>query len=276
MAKSGVTAAPPRSDPVGPAQACEFCDVPFHVLAPDQVLDRILERDPHDPFVYVVTPNVDHVIWARSAASARRLYDEAWLSLCDSSLLSALSRWPGPHLPLVTGSDLVESLFARIKPSDRLVVIGCEPWDIESLRRRYGGIGIAHYSPPMGFIDDPAQVQACVDFVVAHPARFVFLGVGSPQQEIIANRLRHCGRAKGLGLCVGSSLRFLSGAERRAPRILRGSGFEWLFRLVQDPRRLWRRYLVRDPAIFAIAARYALASALQAGRRRDRSRQSTP
>ena len=222
------------------------------------MLDRILARDPDDPFAYVVTPNVDHVVWAHaSGREARRLYDEAWLSLCDSALLAMLSRLAGTYLSLVTGSDLVESLFARLEPSDRLLVIGCEAQDVERLRRRYGGASIAHYSPPMGFINDPAQVQACVDFVVMHPARFVFLAVGSPQQEIVANRLRHCGAATGLGLCVGSSLRFLSGAERRAPRVVRGSGFEWLFRLAQDPRRLWRRYLVRDLAIVGIAARYA-------------------
>jgi exopolysaccharide biosynthesis WecB/TagA/CpsF family protein len=272
-----LAADPPPSGPAGPAGVCEFCDIPFHLLAADHVLDRILERDPDDPFAYVVTPNVDHVVCAHaSGREARRLYDEAWLSLCDSALLSALSRLTGTRLPLVTGSDLVESLFARLEPSDRLVVIGCEPQEVERLRRRYGGAGVAHYSPPMGFIDDPAQVQACVDFVVAHPARFVFLAVGSPQQEIVANRLRHCGRAKGLGLCVGSSLHFLSGAKRRAPWILRGSGLEWLFRLIQDPRRLWRRYLVRDPAILLIAARYALASALGAGRGRDQSRPSAP
>jgi N-acetylglucosaminyldiphosphoundecaprenol N-acetyl-beta-D-mannosaminyltransferase len=275
MIGSGLTAARPNSNPVGPADICKFCDVPFHLLAPDQVLERILERDPDDPFGYVVTPNVDHVVWAHASGSeARRLYDEAWLSLCDSALLAMLSRLAGRRLPLVMGSDLVEALFGRLEPSDRLIVIGCEPQDLERLRCRYGGLGIAHYNPAMGFIDDPAQVQACVDFVVAHPARFVFLAVGSPQQEIVANRLRHCGKVTGLGLCVGSSLRFLSGAEWRAPRVVRGSGFEWLFRLVQEPRRLWRRYLVRDPAILLIAARYALASALEAGRARYRSRQS--
>ena len=147
----------------------------------------------------------------------------------------------------------------------RPLVIGCEQRDVEALRRRYALSNIAHYNPPMGFIDDSAEVQACVDFIVAHPARFVFLAVGSPQQEIVANRVRQCSKAKGVGLCIGSSLRFLAGAERRAPGALRGSGFEWLFRLGHDPRRLWRRYLVRDPAIFRIAARYAFASAVEAG-----------
>jgi N-acetylglucosaminyldiphosphoundecaprenol N-acetyl-beta-D-mannosaminyltransferase len=266
MIGKGVAAAQPRSDQARSAGICEYCAIPFHLLEPAQALHRILERDPDEAFAYVVTPNVDHVISLHaSGGEARRYYDEAWLSLCDSAVLSILARMVGVRLPLITGSDLVEALFARVDSSDGILVIGCEPNDVEALRRRYGLTRIAHYNPPMGFIDVPAEVQACLDFVVTHPARFVFLAVGSPQQEIVANRLRHCSQAKGLGLCVGSALRFLSGAERRAPRILRGSGFEWLFRLAQDPRRLWRRYLVRDLEIFRIAARHAFASMLAAG-----------
>ena len=267
MRARGLTVTDPPSSKVRSGDIRELYDVPFHLLASGAVLDRILERDPDDPFEYVVTPNVDHVVWVHaSRGRARRYYDEAWLSLCDSALLSMLSRLAGTRLPLVTGSDLVASLFARLDPSDPLVVLGCDPRDVEALRCRYGLTAVAHYNPPMGFIDAPAQVRACVDFVLAHPARLVFLAVGSPQQEIVANRLRHCGQAKGLGLCVGSSLRFLSGAERRAPRVLQGSGCEWLFRLAQDPRRLWRRYLVRDLAIVPIAVRDTLASVLQDGR----------
>jgi N-acetylglucosaminyldiphosphoundecaprenol N-acetyl-beta-D-mannosaminyltransferase len=206
----------------------------------DDALQRILRRDPADDFAYVVTPNVDHVVRLHaSMRDLRRYYEEA----CDSAVLAILARMAGARLPVVIGSDLVELLLACLDPSERLLVIGCESRDVEALRCRYGLTNIIHYNPPMGFIDDPVQVQACVDFVVAHPARFVFLVVGSPQQEIVANHL--CGQAKGLGLCLGSSLRFLSGAERRAPRILRGSGFEWLFRLAQDLRWLWRRDLVR-------------------------------
>jgi N-acetylglucosaminyldiphosphoundecaprenol N-acetyl-beta-D-mannosaminyltransferase len=245
----------------------DLYDVPFNQLMRDDALQRILRRDRADTFAYVVTPNVDHVVRLHSSMSdLRRHYEEAWLSLCDSAVLAILARMAGARLPVVIGSDLVGLLLACLDPSERLLVIGCQSHDIEALRCQYGLTNIIHYNPPMGFIDDPVQVQACVDFVVAHPARFIFLVVGSPQQEIVANHLYHCGKAKGLGLCVGSSLRFLSGAERRAPRILRGSGFEWLFRLAQDPRRLCRRYLVRDPIIFRIAARYAFMSALQAGR----------
>jgi exopolysaccharide biosynthesis WecB/TagA/CpsF family protein len=58
--------------------------------------------------------------------------------------------------------------------------------------------------------------------------------------------------ARGTALCVGASLRFLSGEERRAPHLVQRAGFEWAWRLAQDPRRLARRYLRDDPAILGL------------------------
>ena len=84
------------------------------------------------------------------------------------------------------------------------------------------------------------------------PFRFCFLAIGSPQQEIIAQKLKGRGVARGLALCIGASIDFITGAEKRAPLWIRKSGFEWVFRLVQNPRRLAKRYLVRGPRIFLL------------------------
>jgi exopolysaccharide biosynthesis WecB/TagA/CpsF family protein len=59
---------------------------------------------------------------------------------------------------------------------------------------------------------------------------------------VVAAALVKRGRATGIGLCIGASLLFLAGEERRAPRWLQGAGLEWAWRLAQDPRRLARRY----------------------------------
>jgi exopolysaccharide biosynthesis WecB/TagA/CpsF family protein len=76
------------------------------------------------------------------------------------------------------------------------------------------------------------------------------LAVGSPQQEVLAQRLQSRGVARGLALCVGASIDFMTGVERRAPLWMQRSGFEWLYRLSQNPTRLAKRYLVRGPRIF--------------------------
>ena len=107
----------------------------------------------------------------------------------------------------------------------------------------------------MGFDRDAAALRAAVEFVLAHPARFVFLAVGSPRQEILAAAIAATGRATGTGLCVGASLSFLAGAERRAPHWMRRQGLEWLFRLLSDPRRFSRRYLIDSPNVFRLLLR---------------------
>ena len=90
-----------------------------------------------------------------------------------------------------------------------------------------------------------------------HPARFAFLAVGSPRQEVVAEALVRRGKATGIGLCIGSSLLFLTGAERRAPRLVQDAGLEWAWRLAGNPRRLARRYLVDSPRVIGLLRREA-------------------
>jgi exopolysaccharide biosynthesis WecB/TagA/CpsF family protein len=96
-------------------------------------------------------------------------------------------------------------------------------------------------------------VEACVEFVEAHsPFRFCFLAVGAPQQELLAQLLKSRGKARGMALCIGASIDFLTGKERRAPLWMQKIGFEWLFRLLNDPKRLGGRYLLRGPRVFSL------------------------
>lgn len=207
---------------------------------------------------YVVTPNADHLIRLDEDARFRALYHDAAFVLLDSRFLAKLVAVAGgPKLPVCAGSDLTAALFGRvIKPDDRLVLIGGRPEQAAILRQKYGLGNLLHHNPPMGFIRDPAAVEACLEFIEAgSPFRFCLLGVGAPQQEMIAQRLGQRGRARGLALCIGASIDFLTGVERRAPRWMQRLGIEWLFRLLQSPRRLARRYLVRGPRVFGILRR---------------------
>jgi len=105
----------------------------------------------------------------------------------------------------------------------------------------------------MGFIHDPQAVEDCLSFVEAHsPFRYCLLAVGSPQQEMLAHELQRRGIARGLALCIGASINFLTGSERRAPHWMQRCGLEWLYRLLQNPARLAYRYLVRGPRIFPL------------------------
>jgi exopolysaccharide biosynthesis WecB/TagA/CpsF family protein len=158
------------------------------------------------------------------------------------------------------GSDLTAALLSSVaRPGDSVVLVGATPHQAEQLRTRYGLASLRHIAPPMSFMDDPEAVETCLlEIEAASPFRFCFLAVGSPQQEILAHELKKRGIARGLALCVGGSINFLTGVEKRAPRWSRLMGLEWLFRLLRDPRRLAKRYLLRGPRIFFLLPRLEL------------------
>jgi len=231
--------------------------VRFTALSLTGALDYVRRRGATERFGYVVTPNAQHVVFInRHRERFGSVYHEhALLCLCDSQIVRLLARLAGVALPLCTGSDLTAALLAGPLPmGETVTVIGCEPELVERLQLRFPGLHIQHYNPPMGFIADAAAVQSCVEFIEANPARYVFLAVGAPQSEELACQLARRGRATGLGLCIGSSLHFLIGARRRAPRWMRQAGLEWLFRLLQEPRRLWRRVFVESMPLLPLAA----------------------
>lgn len=231
-----------------------FLDVGFSSLDGAEVLHTVSERAPDAPFAYVVTPNVDHVVrLQRNRSDLWPAYRAAWMTLCDSRILALLARHMGYSLPVLPGSDLTQAMFERVvKPADKIAIVGGSAEKIRKLIDRYGLRNVHHYNPPMGFISDPTEVRRTVDFINRTGARYTFLAVGSPQQEILAFRLKLSGAGKGIGFCVGASMDFLTGVQKRAPRIMRLLALEWLHRLASNPGRMWRRYLYEGPMIFQI------------------------
>ncbi|MDE2252088.1 MAG: WecB/TagA/CpsF family glycosyltransferase [Gammaproteobacteria bacterium] len=204
-------------------------------------------------FGFVVTPNVDHVIRFHDDAGFRSLYQAAEFVLLDSRVLALMLRLGrGLRVRVCPGSDLTAALFREfVRADDRVVLIGATAAQAQRLTADYGLRDLRHYCPPMGFIRDPAAVEACLQFVEhASPFRYCLIAIGSPQQEVVAARLKERGRARGLALCIGASINFLTGVERRAPRWLQRAHLEWLFRLLSEPGRMARRYLVRGPRMF--------------------------
>lgn len=218
--------------------------------------DAVAGRAPDAPFAYVVTPNAQHIVRLhRGDPPFQAAYDAAWLRLCDSQILRLLLRWLfGRHLPSAPGSDLTAHLFAHhITPADSITVIGGGDELARRLRARFGLTRLAMHVPPMGFAADPQEVERCVRFVVEHPARYVFLAVGAPQSECLAHAIHRTGQATGVGLCVGSSLLFVTGMVERAPPLFRRLALEWLFRLALNPRGHGRRVFVDSLPLVGIA-----------------------
>jgi N-acetylglucosaminyldiphosphoundecaprenol N-acetyl-beta-D-mannosaminyltransferase len=210
-------------------------------------------------FKYVVTPNVHHMVrLLEEPATMQPLYEQAWRVFCDSRVLSYLAWFSGRKLPVITGSDLTAHLIARAaKQRLTIAVIGPTASACVALGDKYPGLTIVSHTPPMGFIQSEHHVQECVDFVTKTQTPLIFLAVGMPQQEMLARHIVDHPQARGVGLCVGASIDFLTGKERRAPVWLQKAGLEWLHRLLSNPRRLASRYLIECPRIFYLMFRSA-------------------
>lgn len=219
-------------------------DIDFYRGSKKTLIAEITDAS-QQPYSYIVTPNVNHIVQLEHDQELKRAYASASHRVCDSRvlypLLKALKVRIAEPIP---GSSLTEELVRQADARAWSVsVIGCEAEDIDLLRQRYPGIRWLHHNPPQGFIDDEQAVQACVAFIVAHPAQLNLLSVGCPRQEKLALRVFESAQAVGVGLCVGGSLNFLSGRVQRAPAWVQRLSLEWLHRVCMEPRRLSGRYL---------------------------------
>jgi N-acetylglucosaminyldiphosphoundecaprenol N-acetyl-beta-D-mannosaminyltransferase len=240
----------------------DFLGLGFDPLSMDQVVSRLTEVNCAMPYSYVVTPNVDHIVRMHEdeneAVRLRTIYEEAALCLCDSKVLHLLGRLRGVRLPVVPGSELTGLMFERvIRTGDRIGIVGGDAALLRDLREKYKKIEFVQHCPPMGLRENAAARRAAAEFVAHSGTRFTFIAVGSPQQEVIAAEAKSIQGAAGTALCIGAGLDFLTGRQKRAPRLARSLGLEWAHRLVSDPRRMWRRYLLEGPRVFVLAYRWA-------------------
>lgn len=241
-----------------------FLGVPFTPLGLAEAAARIAARPLGAPFVFVTTPNAHHTVTcARGDKRFSVAHDKAWLVLNDSRILRLLShRLFAQDLPMAAGSDLTVELFQNyIHHEDPITVIGGTDEVERRLRTQFGVQTLARFNPPMGFYKDPTEIERCVDFILQHPARYVFLAVGSPQSEVVACRMLERGGAVGTALCIGSALLFVTGVVQRAPRIFRSLNAEWAYRLLQNPRGHARRVFVDSLPVLWLALKVLFGSA---------------
>lgn len=230
-----------------PSPPVAILGVPFDFVTRAEAVElverMIASRRPH----YIVTPNVDFLVQASKDVELRRILFEAHLVVCDGTPLVWASRWLGNPLPeRVAGSDLVPLLLELASSRGyRVFFLGATEaaasQAIARLRSQHPQLVIAgHYSPPFNQLLEMDHDRIRERITQAR-ADLLLVGFGCPKQEKwIAMHYRDLGVPVVAG--VGGTIDFLAGRIRRAPLWMQKAGVEWLFRLVQEPRRLFRRY----------------------------------
>jgi N-acetylglucosaminyldiphosphoundecaprenol N-acetyl-beta-D-mannosaminyltransferase len=206
----------------------------------------------------VFTPNVDHVVLADEHDEFRRSYRGASLCLADGMPLVWTARLLGSPVPeKVSGSDLVPRLMERAAArGHRVYLLGGALGSAAEAARMLTERGVIVVGADAPVLRDPLDAAArrpIVDRIRDASPDLVLVAFGAPKQELFIDAVRRELNTVLIG--VGGTLEFIAGRVPRAPQWMSGHGLEWLYRLVREPRRLWRRYLVRDPRFALIVAR---------------------
>jgi len=216
-------------------------------------IDRLVKK--RKPSL-VVTPNVDVVMNLQKDEEYRQIYKNAALVLTDGVPLLWAGKFLGtPIREKISGSDIFYDIceLASNKKYRIFFMGGREGAALkaaEIIRKKYHGINIVGIeSPPFGFEKDENEMTRLKKILKKVKPDILFLGLGSPKQEKWFNSY-----SADLGIPVtmgiGITFEYASGFVKRAPNWMQRIGLEWFFRLMMEPKRLWKRYLLNDPKFF--------------------------
>jgi N-acetylglucosaminyldiphosphoundecaprenol N-acetyl-beta-D-mannosaminyltransferase len=199
----------------------------------------------------VVTPNVDHIVRLESNPDFKARYAQADFIFADGMPVVWTSRLVGRPLPeRVTGADLFVALCKRAQAEDwQVAVLGGDARIEAEIRqgfsRSFPGLRVEILSPSMQYDPDGLEAQEHARRIRELAPRIVFVCLGMPKQEKWAFRYAPT-LPGGIILCAGMAMMFAIGMQSRAPLWMQRNGLEWLWRMVSEPRRMVRRYLVED------------------------------
>lgn len=228
----------------------DLMGVELHAITEQQATEHIIAELDAGRGGMLVTPNLDHLHRSTRDLSFAALVAEADLVVADGMPLVWAAKVQDTPLPArVAGSDLIWTLSeSAARRGKSVFLLGGSPGTADAaarvLSQKYANLRVVGtYCPPIGFDRDEQEVTNVARTVAGAKPDIVFVALGSPKQERLICRIRQwLPHAWYLG--VGISFSFICGEVKRAPRWMQKSGLEWLHRLIQEPKRLFHRYVV--------------------------------
>lgn len=208
----------------------------------------------------VFTPNVDHLIKLQKDPEFLQAYNFSDYIVCDSQIIIYASRFLGtPIKEKISGSDLLPDFYNYHRKNENIKVfllgagegIACKAQD--EINHKVGRkIIVATYSPPFGFEKNEQECQKIVNMINNSEASVLVIGLGAPKQEKWVYKYKNQLLNIKIFMALGATIDFEAGNMKRAPKWMRKVGLEWLFRLLCEPKRLWKRYLIEDIRFFLL------------------------
>src|SRR5919202_1776920 len=203
----------------------------------------------------VFTPNVDHLMKLQDDVDFLKAYDLASYKLCDSKILFYISRILGtPLKEKISGSDLFPAFYEYHKNNEdiKIFLLGArEGVALEAQKKINSKIGrpiiVGAHSPSFGFEKDEEECSKMIELINQSGATVLAVGVGAPKQEKFISKYKDKLPNIKIFLAIGATIDFEAGNIKRAPKWISELGLEWLHRLLSEPKRLWKRYLVHGP-----------------------------
>jgi N-acetylglucosaminyldiphosphoundecaprenol N-acetyl-beta-D-mannosaminyltransferase len=250
MSASGTR--PSAGRPLPPESITQLFDIGVETAPPADLLRRILAFAEDGERHRVSYVNAHVLNQTFSNADLRRALQSSDLVYCDGygvRLAAKLIGLPVPHR--MTGADWIWGAAALCQESGRSIyLLGSEPGSSSNaavaLRRWYPRLDVEGTHHGYFEIGSPHS-ERVLEHVAERRPDILLVGMGTPQQELWVDRYFQRIQA-GVVWTVGALFDYLSGRTPRAPHWISDHGFEWIFRLVVEPRRMWRRYLLGNPA----------------------------
>ncbi len=226
----------------------------------------VARRERH--YVNICTTHT--VLECHDAPALAAIVNGAGMATPDGMPLVWLGRLAGHQVERVYGPDVMLAVCERGQAHgySHFFYGGAEGVAdalVTRLRGKFPALKVAGvYSPPFRPLT-PHEERETAALINSSGADIVWVGLGTPKQDYFVARFRPLLEAPVL-LAVGAAFDFHAGRVRQAPPWMQRGGLEWLFRLTQDPRRLWRRYILGNPRFVALVLRQFLAGALRAAR----------
>jgi N-acetylglucosaminyldiphosphoundecaprenol N-acetyl-beta-D-mannosaminyltransferase len=229
----------------------------LNIAVDNLTMEELLERFDRGT---MCTIHSDMLMWMQKDREFYEHCKECDFITCDSQILTFATRLLGtPVKQRLSGSDFLPRFYEYHKNNlDVTVYLLGGMGDVavrarEAINRKVGrDIVVGCYSPPAGAETDEAACQEMVDMINASKASVLIVGLGVPKQERFIKRYRAELPHVRIFLPLGGAVDYEAGAMKRPPAWISNMGLEWAYRILQEPRKRWRRYLVNDMPVIPL------------------------